>query len=209
MSQGDGAAAGTVSRTARMYRLGGVSALLLGAALLVSLLSFAITLPGLGLRNWLVVLFELNAGFGGLPADPLRLLNPLDVAILVLAGTTFLGLWPTLGKISRIWTSTAIALPFVGIAVLLVTQLAGRSALMAAGLVIAFLMLKSADFRRLGYAGLLANALPFVGDLATGTSRALLVAVPVGVGYILLLAWFLLVGLRLLGLGSGGPGRGV
>lgn len=209
MSQTDGSAAGTVSLTTRVYRFGGVSALLLGAALLVSLLSLVVALPGLGVRNWLVVLFELNAGFGGLPADPFRVLNPLDIAILVLAGMTFLGLWPTLGKISRIWTIIAIGLPFVGIAVLFVTQLAGRSALMGAGLVIAFLMLKSADFRRLGYAGLLANALLLAGDLATGTSRVPLVAVLVGVGYLLLLAWFLLVGLRLLRLAPGGPGRGV
>lgn len=198
MSQTEVPAARTVSRTARMYRSGGVSTLLLA-----SLLSFVVVLPGLGLRNWLVVLFELNAGFGGLPADPLRFLNPLDVAILLLAGITFLGLWPALGKISRIWTSIAIALPFAGIAVLFVTQLAGRSALMGAGLVIAFLMLKSAHFRSLGYAGLLANALLLAGDLATGTSRAPLVAVLVGVGYLLLLAWFLVVGLQLLRLGSG------
>ena len=66
--------------------------------LLASLLSFFVALPGLGLRNWLVVLFALNAGTGGLPADPLRVLNPLDFAVLVLVGVAFLGLRPALGK---------------------------------------------------------------------------------------------------------------
>ncbi|MEW6184025.1 MAG: hypothetical protein AB1500_12775, partial [Bacillota bacterium] len=149
-----------------------------------------------------------NAGFGGLPADPLRILNSLDIVILVLAGITFLGFRPTLGRINGIWTGIAVALPFAGIAVLFVTHLAGRSALMGAGLVISFLMLKSAGFRRLGYAGLPANALLLAGDLATGASRAPLVAVLIGTGYLLLLAWFLLVGMRLLRLGSGGRDAG-
>ena len=74
-----------------LSRLGGVSAILAAAVLLASPLSFFVALPGLGLRNWLVVLFALNAGTGGLPADPLRILNPLDFAVLVLVGIAFLG----------------------------------------------------------------------------------------------------------------------
>ncbi len=197
----------TLSRTMWMYRLGGLSSLLVGIAFLTSLLSFVIVLPGLGPRNWLVVLFELNARFSRLPADPLRVLNPLDVAILILAGITFLGLWPTLSQISRVWTGIAIALPFAGIAILFVTHLAGRSSFMAAGLVIAFLMLRSSDFKLLGYAGLVANALLLAGDLATGTSSIPLVAVLVAVGYLMLLPWFILVGLRLFRLGANVPRR--
>ena len=117
-----------------LSRLGGVSAILAAAVLLASPLSFFVALPGLGLRNWLVVLFALNAGTGGLPADPLRILNPLDFAVLVLVGIAFLGLRPALGKNenSRIWTAVAAALPFIGIAILLVTKLAGRSSVMGA-----------------------------------------------------------------------------
>ena len=68
---------------------------------------------------------------------------------------------------------------------------------MGAGLVIAFLMLKSRAFKPLASLGILANALLLGGDLATGGSRAPFTAALVGVGYVLLIAWFLLIGARL------------
>ena len=191
----------TAHPSSGLSRLGGVPAMLVAAVLLASLLSFFVSLPGLGLRNWLIVLFSLNAGTGGLPADPLRVLNPLDFAVLVLVGVAFLGLRPALGANTnrRIWTAIAAAIPFVGIAILLATKLAGRSSVMGAGLVIAFLMLKSRAFKPLAHLGILANALLLGGDLATGGSRAPFTAALVGMGYVLLIAWFLLIGARLLG----------
>jgi hypothetical protein len=94
----------------------------------------------------------------------------------------------------------AVAMPFAGIALLAITRLAGRSTVMGAGLVIAFLMLRGTGFSRpLAYTGILANAFLLVADLATGTPLAPLVAALVGVGYVLLVAWFLLIGVRLLG----------
>jgi hypothetical protein len=184
-----------------LSRSGGVAAVLVAVMLLAGLVGFAVPLPGLGLRNWLIVLFQINARVGALPADPLRAFNALDVAVLVLVGLTFLGFWPVLGRVNRIWIAIAVALPFAGIAVLLVTNLAGRSSVMGAGLVIAFLMLESRAFKPLAYPGILANALLLAGDLATGGSRAPVVAALVGVGYVLLTAWFLLIGARLLGWG--------
>lgn len=185
-------------RFTALTRFGGVAAMLVTALLLIGLVGFGVSLPGLGLRNWLVVLFEINGGVGVLPADPLRVFNPLDVAVLVLVGVTFLGLWPALGRVNRTWKAVAVALPFVGIAVLLVTSLAGRSSVMGAGLVIAFLMLRSPTFKSLAYLGILANALLLTGDLGTGGSLAPVVAALVGVGYLLLIAWFLMIGVRLL-----------
>jgi hypothetical protein len=167
------------------------------AILLIGLVGFAGSLPGFGLRNWLVVLFEINAGVGDLPVDPLRVLNVLDVAVLVLVGVTFLGLWPTLHH--RIWMGIAVALPFVGIVLLFVTKQAGRSALMGAGLVIAFLMLTKHSFKPLAYLGILANMLLLVGDLATRGSRMPVVAALAAIGYVLLIAWFFLIGMWLLG----------
>jgi hypothetical protein len=49
-------------------------------------------------------------------------------------------------------------------------------------------MLRDRDLRRLGILGVVANALPFVGDLGTGDSTQPLVAVVVAVGHLLLLA---------------------
>lgn len=53
--------------------------------------------------------------------------------------------------------------------------------------------------RRGGRRGIGAGAFLLVADFATGTSLAPLVAALVGVGYVLLVAWFLLIGARLLG----------
>jgi hypothetical protein len=69
------------------------------------------TSPRLIPRNWLVVLLQINARAGSLPSTPLRVFNPLDVLVLVLAAVTFLGLWPALHPVSRIWAGIAVALP--------------------------------------------------------------------------------------------------
>lgn len=179
--------------------LGGIAALLTTAVLLLGLVGVAIQPQAMGPRNWLVVLFQINSGFGSLPSDPLHLLNPLDVALLALVGLTFLGLWPALGRQHRIWTGIAIVLPFAGITLLLVNGLEGRSALMSAGLVIAVLVLASG--RRgwlLASIGLAANVLLLAGDLGTDVLAGGLVAASVGVGYVLLLAWSALLALSLL-----------
>ncbi len=196
-----------------LSRLGGLCALSVAIVLVGSLLSFFVALPGLGLGNWLVVLFDLNAGIGGLPVDPLRVLNPIDLAVLVLVGVAFLGLGPALGH--RIWIGIASALPFAGIVILLITHLAGRSAVMAAGLVIGFVMLASRTWKPLAYIGILANLFLLTGDFATTGSRVPVVAALVGVGYVLLIAWFLMIGMSLLELGrsrqgaqAGGPPKG-
>ncbi len=171
--------------------------MLVAAMLLLGLLGLAVPLDGLGLRNWLIILFQINAGAGQVPADPLRVFNPLDVAILVLGGVAFIGLGCSLGRVRRLWMAIGAALPFVGIGVLLFTGQAGRSSLMGGGLVSASLMVKGG---RLGwsvaYLGILANALLLAGDFATGTSVSPLAAGVVTAGYVLLLVWFTLVGVK-------------
>jgi len=178
---------------------GGVAALLAASLLLVGIAALVLGLPGLELRTWLVVLFQINAGIGTLPADPLRVFNPLDVVLLVLAAAAILGIWQMLPRISRAWLYLSVGLPFAGIALLLSTHLVGRSSLMGAGFVVSLVMLRDRDLRRLGILGVVANALLFVGDLGTGDSTQAMVAVVVAVGYFLLLAWFALIAVRLLG----------
>ncbi len=175
---------------------GGGAAVAFAALLLVGLVGLIVPAAGLGLRNWLVVLFGLNSGLGTLPADPLRVFNVFDVVALVLVGVAFLGLWPVLSKISRVWTAIAIVLPLAGIGVLLATGLAGRSAVMGAGIIVGFLMLKSPGFKVLAWLGVVANALLLFADFATGTSPVPVVAGAVGIGYLLLVAWFVLLGVR-------------
>jgi len=179
--------------------VGGIAALLVVAVLIAGMLSLAIPLPGLGLRNWLVVLFQINAGAGQLPPDPLRVFNPLDVTILVLVGVAFASLGPALGRVSTILKVVAAGLPFAGIAVLLITGQAGRSSVMGAGLVMALLIVISGRVGRTPvYIGLLANALLLIGDFATGTSAKPFVAAVVAIGYLMLVVWFALIAVILL-----------
>jgi hypothetical protein len=55
----------------------------------MGIVALLVGLPGLDLRTWLIVLFQINAGIGTLPGDPLRVFNTLDVAVLVLAAVAF------------------------------------------------------------------------------------------------------------------------
>jgi len=165
-------------RSGGLLRLGGAAAVAAAVVLLAGLAGLAVSSPGLGLRNWLVVLFQLNSGIGHLPPEPLRVLNPVDVAALVLVGLAFLGLWPGPNAAHRVWMGIAVALPLAGIAVLFVTGQSGRSSVMGAGLVVAVLMLIGRGMRP--------------------------VAVLVAVGYVLLITWFLLIAAQLLG---GSPRR--
>src|SRR6266511_1277169 len=178
---------------------GGVAALLATSLLLVGIAALVLGLPGLKLRTWLVVLLQITAGIGTLPAGPLRVFNPLDVVLLVLTAAAILGIWQMLPRVSRAWLYLSVGLPLAGIVLLLATHIAGRSSLMGAGFVVSLVMLRDRDLRRLGMLGVVANAILFVGDLGTGDSTQPLVAVVVAVGYLLLLAWFALIAVRLLG----------
>jgi hypothetical protein len=60
-------------------------------------------------------------------------------------------------------------------------------------------MLRDRDLRRPGILGVVANALLIVGDLGTSDSTQPLVADVLAVGHLLLLAWFALTAVRLLG----------
>jgi hypothetical protein len=177
-----------VEGKAVLLRVGLVASGVVALLLIGGLKSFFVVLPALGLQNWLIVLFRMNVGQLGF--DSLRTLNPVDFAALALVGLTFLGMWPLLARGRKIWASLAVALPFIGIPLLLVTHLTGRSAVMGAGLIVSFLMLHTPGFKTAGYLGIAANAALLVGDFGTTGSPMPVVAVALAVGYVLLLAWF-------------------
>lgn len=203
------------SRWNWLYKVSGAAALILGLLFLVAIMSLVAAglQPGTindGLSlfqdNWLVVLFKLNAGFDEVQFDQLYGLNPLDIAIMVLVAMVFLGLYIALRRISRIWSFIAAVLPILGIILFIVTKLAGRSGVMGAVLVISSVMLRSTIFRRMtAVLGILASVLLLTGDLGTtANSHSTVVAILVGIGYVLLMTWFFLVSRRLIQLGQSG-----
>jgi len=180
-----------------LRRVGGIAALLVAAILVVGALGLVVPAPGLGLRNWLIVLIQFNSGLGPLPADALSLSNPIDIAVLAAVGVAYLGLWPGPARPHRFWMVVAVAMPFAGIVVLLVTGEAGRSAVMGAGVVVALLLAVGRAWLLAGL-GIVANGMLLIGDFATGDSPVPFIAVLLAVGYVLLIAWFVLLGARLL-----------
>lgn len=196
-----------------LYKISGVAAWTLGILFLVAILSLltASLRPGtingwlsLLQNNWLVILFKLNAGFGGVQFDQLYELNLLDLAIMALVAIMYLGLYVVLRRTSRIWSIIAAVIPFLGIVLFIVTKLAGRSGVMGAGVVISFVMLRSNIFGKvIAFVGILASILLLVGDFGTTVnSPSTIVATLVGIGYVLLMTWFFLIGQRLFQLGQ-------
>ena len=98
----------------------------------------------------------------------------------------------------------AAVIPFLGIVLLIVTKIAGRSGVMGAGLVISFVMVRSNTFGKgIAFMGILANALRLVGDFGTAAnSHSDIVAILLGIGYVLLMTWYFLIGRRLYRLGQ-------
>jgi hypothetical protein len=188
-----------------LMRVGAIAAALIAVLHVLGLVGLISNHESIGTRNWLVVMYQMNSNPGSLPSDPMRILNLLDVAILVLVGLAFLGLWPVLIPAHRTWTGIAIALPFIGILLLVGTGHWGRTAVMASGLIVAVLMFVTRSGRWLAVIGLLANTLLLAGDLATAGVAAAVVATLLGIGYLLLLAWYLLLSVSLLKRGLPGP----
>lgn len=177
--------------------MGGVSALLAAVMLIAGSVGFLAQAPGLGLRNWLVVLFQINSGLGRLPADAFSLLNPVDLVVLTAVGVAYLGLWPGPARPHQVWMVIAVAMPFAGILVLVLTGEWGRSGVMGAGIIVAVLMAVDRVWVLAGI-GLAANGVLLVADFATGEAARPFVAALAAAGYLLLIAWFILVGAMLL-----------
>jgi len=125
----------------------------------------------------------------------LHVLNFLDIAILALVGTMYLGLYAALRRTSRIWSIIALMQPFLGIVIFIATANAGRSTVMGAGLVISAVMLRSNIFKRVtAYVGILANIILLIGDFSAGIiPSSNTVATLFGIGYVLLTIWFFIV----------------
>ena len=185
-------------RSSGLSRTGAVAGIALVALLLAGAVSAATSGWGGGLHNWLILLHDANAGDTRLAFDALRGVRTVDLAALVLAGVTFLGMRPLLGGANKVWVGIAAALPFAGIAVLLATGLAGRSALMGGGLVLAWRLTKRGRFRLLGWTGVAANGLLLIADLATTGSPDPAAADVVALGYALLVVWLVWLAFRML-----------
>jgi hypothetical protein len=205
------------SRWNWLYKIGGLAALIVFVLFLIGIIGIIAVgrQPATAndwstpfQNNWLVVLFKLNAGFSGVQPDLLHVLNLLDIVIMALFGTMFLALYVALRRTNKVWSVVATSLPFLGIAIFLITSTAGRSGLLVGGLIISAVMLRSRirGFSKVGaYVGIVASVLLFfAGDIGTAIfSTSNIIAILIGIGYVLWMIWFCLIARRLFQLGQG------
>ncbi|RPI30094.1 MAG: DUF4386 family protein, partial [Chloroflexota bacterium] len=80
----------------------------------------------------------------------------------------------------------------------------GRCGVMGAELIISIVMLKSQRFGKgIAWAGIISSVLLLAGDMGTSMAPSTILAVLMGIGYILLMLWLFLVAGKLFSLGSG------
>ncbi len=198
-------------------RIAGVSAILAALLLLLAVAMLAARgfrpASGAGVvvqveNNWLILLSKLHLRFEGVKTEALRSQNAVDYIIMSLTGIACIGLFLTLRPTSRVWSVVGLALPFAGIVLLAITHLTGRSALMAAVIVFSLIMIWSQGYGILAVClGLVAGTLLLVGDFTESLhSRA--IGVLMLAGYVALVAWFLVVGVRLSALKAASLGAG-
>jgi hypothetical protein len=167
---------------------GGIAALLDAATLVASAAGVARgTDRG---RPWLLVLHAFHLGRPGASHEALRVVRPVDVLLLALAGVTYAGWWPGPGTSHVWWMALAVAQPVLGIAILVATRLAGRSGLMGGALLLSVLMLVDDPTAGAGWLGAVGAGLLLVGDLATTERPNRRLAAVIAAGYAGLTVWF-------------------
>jgi hypothetical protein len=195
------------------YKLSSAAALSAGILFLVAIIDLILTVlqPGaingwlsLIQNNWLVVIYKLHAGFNGVHSSLLYQQNLLDMIILALVATMYIGLYRSLRGTSKTWSFIAMAQPFLAILLFIVTKTAGRSGVMGAALVISVVMLRSQLYNKLiAYIGILSAILLLSGDFGVSLAPSNILAILTGTGYVLMMTWFFLVARRLYQLGLG------
>jgi hypothetical protein len=136
------------------------------------------------------LLFAFNARYRGASRHALRGVHLIDVGLLLFAGATAAAFWPGAGTSHRVWLALAVAQPVLGIPVLMVTKLSGRSGLMGGAFVLSLLMLVGGTWPAGAWLGLAASVLLLIGDFGTTARPLRVLAGTLAVGYGALVIWF-------------------
>ena len=184
-----------------LYKISAAAALTAGLLLLVGVIGLIASavqpsLPkgwSLLTNNWLVVIFKLHAEYSDVHADALHNLNLLDTVFLLIVGLIGLSLATVFTKARRVWSIIVVVLSLLGLVLYFATQLAGRSTVMIAVLILSLVMLGNKLFGNvIVYSGILAGILLLLGDLTVGI-HSTVITILFGIGYVLLIIWFFLM----------------
>ncbi|MBN2256272.1 MAG: hypothetical protein JW704_00320 [Anaerolineaceae bacterium] len=183
------------------HQIGGVAAWLAGGLLLAGLaLSLAGSRAGTWLQdNFMLRIIQLHTGVSSMQEQVLFGLKPVDILLLASSGLICLALYPTMKGIRKAWAVVATTLPFLGLALYLVTQDIGRSGMLAALVITNLILLRSSGIAKpAAWVGLLAGIALLVGDVGTAFSYQPALAGIMDTGYVFLIMWCALIGRILL-----------
>jgi len=143
-------------------------------------------------HNWLLTIFKLQANIIN-NQDSLFGINLYDIGIIVLFIFVCLSLFEKIKYQYKVWYLIAISLLILGLVIFIVTNLAGRSAFMASGLIISALFFSNKFQSKLaGLIGILANILLLTADFTVGANIKIIPFL-FGVGYLLLIIWIFMI----------------
>ncbi len=196
-----------LTRRIWLYRLGGVASLALLVMFLVGA-TWLVWRPAGWLaslqNNWLVILYRINAANAS--EDLLIAQNFIDLFIFFLFAVLFVALGSSLWRTNKLWSVVTAMLPFLGLILFLITNQAGRSALLLGSITVGVIMLRGDSSSKLAaYAGIAGGVFLLVaGDFATAMfPPSMLIAASIALGYMLWIAWLLMMGRSLLQSGYG------
>jgi hypothetical protein len=143
-------------------------------------------------NNWLLKIFKLQAHIIN-NHDILIGINLYDIAILLLFSLVCLALFEKFKFQYKFWFLISISLLVLGLVVFIMTNLAGRSAFMASGLIISFLFFSNIiNSKVVGFTGIIANVLLLTADFTVNTNIKIIPFL-FGVGYILYIVWIFMI----------------
>jgi hypothetical protein len=143
-------------------------------------------------NNWLLKIFKLQAHIIN-NHDILLGINLYDIGIILLFILVCLALFEKFKFQYKVWFSISISLMVLGLVVFIITNLAGRSAFMASGLIISSLFFSNNIHSKVaGFTGIIANVLLLTADF-TVDANIKIIPFLFGVGYILLIVWIFMI----------------
>jgi len=187
--------------TYKLRKTGIVISIALGIILTAAAICFAISViwPTIDLKlvslisnNWLMTIFKIQANIIN-NHDSLLGINLYDTGIILLFIFISLALFEKFKYQYKVWFLISISLLVLGLVIFIATNLAGRSAFMASGLIISSLFfVKNIQNKIAGLTGITANILLLTGDFAVGVNIKIIPFL-FGVGYLLLIIWIFMI----------------
>ncbi|MFX1514502.1 MAG: hypothetical protein ACFFCQ_18155 [Promethearchaeota archaeon] len=189
-----------------IYGIGGLAALILALIFFIALIELMTGSFELFQTNFILRLIQLHAEYSTQLEEAMRVVNLLDILILTLVGILAFTLYPVLKKISKIGAIITVFQPILGIILFLITQQIGRTTTFTTSLTISVILLSSDEFdKNTVYLGTLAAVLLLIPDISFSFTYSNIMAIMMSLGYLLIIPWFVLMGLRLCQLARGFP----